>query len=109
MADTLKILAQSNPNAATLTDAYTVPSATSAIVSTGTVCNRSATPTKFRIAVAVAGAADDNKQYLYYDVEILGNDTFAFTLGLTLAATGVIRVYATLATLSFNFFGQELT
>ncbi len=109
MADTFKVLAQSNPTAATLTDIYTVPAATSTVISTIVVCNRSAAATSFRISIQVANAADDNKQYLYYDTIIPGNDTFVITLGITLATTDVIAVYATLATLSFNVFGVEVT
>ena len=109
MANTLKVLSQTNPGAATLTDSYTVPGATSATVSTITVANRSATATSFRISVAIAGAADNNVQYIAYDVPISGNDTIGFTIGVTLAATDVVRVYATLATLSFNVFGVEVT
>ena len=109
MANTYKVLAQSNPSAATLTDAYTVPAATSTVVSTISVCNRSAVATSFRISIQVANAADDNKQYLYYDTIIAGNDTFVAQLGISLATTDVIAVYATLATLSFNVFGVEIT
>ena len=109
MADTLKVLAQSNPVAATLTDAYTVPAATSTTVSSVVVANRSAVATTFRISVAVAGAADAAQQYLYYDMAISGNDTFVATIGISLAATDVVRVYATLATLSFSIFGVEIT
>jgi hypothetical protein len=109
MAETRKVLAQSIPAAATLTDAYTVPGATQAVVSTITVTNQSATATAFRLSVAIAGAADTAKQYISYDVPIAGNETKAFTMGITLGAADVIRVYATLATLSFNIFGVELT
>ena len=109
MAETRKVLGQSNPSAATLTDLYVVPGSTEAIVSSLTVTNRSGTATTFRVSVAIAGAANDNKQYLYYDLPIGGNDSFAATLGLTLAATDKVRVYATLATLSFNLFGIQLT
>ncbi len=109
MADTLKILGQSIPAAATLTDLYTVPAATSTVVSTITVCNQSAVGTSFRISIAVAGAADATKQYLYFDVPIAGNATFAATLGIDLATTDKIRVLATLATLSFNATGIEVT
>lgn len=107
--DTLKVLGQVNPNATTLTTLYTVPEATSATVSSVVVANRSATPTTFRISVAVAGAEDTEKQYLYYDVSIDGNDTFIATIGVTLATTDVVRCYATLATLSFQLFGVEVT
>lgn len=109
MAEAHKVLGQSNPVATTLTDAYTVPGATSTIVSSITVCNRSATATTFRLSIAVAGAANDNKQYIYYDEPIKGNRTFKITGGLTLTATDVVRVYATLATLSFSVFGTEVT
>jgi hypothetical protein len=59
--------------------------------------------------VAVAGLADTNKQYIAYDVPIAGVETKTFTLGIALGAADVVRVYATLATLSFNIFGVELT
>lgn len=108
MADTLKVLAQSNPSATTLTDAYTVPGAKSATISSIVVANRSATATSFRIAVAPAGAANANQHYLYYDQAIDGNSTFVATIGVTMATTDVLRVYATLATLSFNVFGVEV-
>jgi len=109
MAETLKVLGQSNPSAATLTDAYTVPGATQAAVSSLVVANRSSTPTHFRVSVAKAGAADSAEQYLYYDIPIIGNDTFIATIGVALETTDVVRVYATLATLSFNLFGVEKT
>ena len=107
MAATYKVLNQTAPSAASLTDAYTVPGATSTVGSSIVVCNRSATPTTYRISVAVAGAADATKQYLAYDSPIGANESIVFTIGFTLAATDVIRVYATLATLSFNVFGVE--
>ncbi len=108
MADSLKILGQSVPAAATLTDLYTVPASTNATISSITVCNTSATATTFRISVAIAGAASAFKQYIYYDQAIDGNSTYTATIGITLAATDVVRVYATLATLSFNAFGVEV-
>jgi len=109
MANTYKVLAQSNPSAASLTDIYTVPASTSAVISSVVVCNRSSVATSYRISIQVAGAVDNDKQYLYYDTVIAGNDTFVATIGITLATTDVIAVYATLATLSFNVLGVELT
>ena len=109
MAETRKVLYQIVPGAASLTDSYVVPGSTQAIVSSIVISNNSATPTAFRISVAIAGAADNSKQYLYYDTPIAGNDTFVATIGITLGAADKIRVYATLATLAFNVFGVELT
>lgn len=109
MADTYKILGQANPLAATLTSLYAVPGVTQTIVSTITVCNRSATPTTFRLSVAIAAAADALQQYFAYDVPIGANEAMSFTLGISLQASDVIRCYATLATLSFQAFGVEKT
>lgn len=109
MAEVLKTLAQLNPTATTLTTLYTVPAATTTVVSSIFVCNRSATATSFRLSVAVAGAADDNKQYIAYDCPIAGNATVPIIAGITLAATDVVRAYATLATLTFSVFGSEAT
>lgn len=109
MPDVYKVLGQSNPAAATLTDAYTVPASTEAVISSITVANRSATPTDFRISIAPAGAADSNEQYIAHTVPLGANEAKAFTLGIGLEATDVVRVYATLATVSFGIFGVEKT
>lgn len=109
MTDTPKSLGQVNPSATTLTDLYTVPAATSTVVSTISVCNRSATATTFRLSHAPAGAADALTHYYAYDAPIGGNDTVWFTGGLSLATTDKLRVYATLATLTIIAWGVEIS
>jgi hypothetical protein len=106
MADTYKVLGQSAPLAATLTTLYTVPALTSVIGSTLVIANRGAATT-VRVAIRVAGAAIADAQYLAYDLAIAANTTFTLTIGITLATTDVVSVYATLATVSFNLFGVE--
>lgn len=109
MADTLKVLGQSAPGATTETALYTVPGATTAIVNTLTICNRSATAATFRVSVDVAGGGTANKDYIYYDLPIAGNDTFVATMGITLGAADILNVYASTANLSFSAFGMERT
>lgn len=109
MTDTFKVLAQSAPAANTLTDLYTVPAATSTAASSIFVCNRDTAATTFRISVAIAGAADAVAQYLYYDLPIKANDTFVATVGITLATTDKIRVYAGGSLVTFSLFGLEIT
>lgn len=110
MATTPKILGQALPTNTSVTDLYTVPSATSATVSSVVVCNLSTSTRLFRISVAVAGAADASKQYLYWDVAIEPNDTFIATIGATLAATDKVRCRTNSASdLAFNCFGIEKT
>jgi len=109
MATAYKVLAQSNPSATTATTLYTIPSSTSAVVSTITVCNQAASAGSYRIAVRPAGATLAAQHYVAYDVAIAANDTTALTLGITLATTDVVTVYASSATMSFSAFGSELS
>ena len=104
-----KVLGQSNPSAATNTTLYTVPAATSTVISTLCICNRSATSTTYRVAIRVAGSALSDEEYIVYDATAPGNDSVYLTLGIALAATDVVTVYATAATLSFNAFGSEIS
>lgn len=109
MAQTYKVLAQAAPSATTLTDVYTVPSATIAVVSSMVVANRSASARTFRVSVAIAGAADTPAQYLAYDMAVPANDSIFLQLGITLAATDKLRAYVSAADLSINVFGVENT
>jgi glucose-6-phosphate dehydrogenase assembly protein OpcA len=109
MATTYKVLGQLAPSATTATTLYTVPAATSSIISTLVVANRANTAATYRIAIRVAGATLANEDYLAYDVTVGANDSTTLTLGITLAATDVVTVYASTANLSFNAFGSEIT
>lgn len=109
MADILKVLAQSAPLATTLTDLYTVPALTQVAVSSIVICNRGGSATKFRVSVAPAGAVDATSQYIYYDQSVPATDTFVATIGITLATTDKVRVYANNANLTFSLFGTEVT
>lgn len=109
MAITYRVLGQLAPAATTNTDLYTVGAGKSAVISTLTICNRSASSATYRIAVRPAAAPLANEDYIAYDTTIVGNDTVALTLGITLAATDIITVYASTNTLSFNLFGSEMS
>ena len=109
MPTTYKVLGQSAPSATTATTLYTVPSATSTVVSTINVCNRGGAVASFRIAIRPAAATLANQHYLAYDVGIPANDSIAVTIGVSLAATDVVTVYAATATISFAAFGAEIT
>jgi hypothetical protein len=47
--------------------------------------------------------------YLAYDVTVGALDTTTITLGVTLATTDVITVYASTANLAFQAFGSEIS
>lgn len=109
MADVYKILGQSAPAATTPTDVYTVGATTEAIVSSITVCNRSSTAATFRIATLVGGGTVANTDYIAYDADIGPNDFLVITLGIGLATTDQVEVYASTANLTFQVFGMEIT
>ena len=108
MATTYEVLGQSAPSAATDTALYTVPSATSAVVSTLSICNRGVSTT-FRVAVRPAGATLANQHYIVFDNIVNAGDSVFLTLGITLAATDVVTVRAGTADMSFSLFGSELS
>lgn len=109
MPQTHKILGQSNPAATTLTTLYTVPSATQAVCSTLSVCNTGATATTYRIAVRPAGASIAAQHYLAYDASVAAYDSILLTLGISIAATDVVSVYAGNTALAFHLYGVEVT
>lgn len=109
MATNYLVLGQAAPSATTDTTLYTAPAATQAVVSTVTACNRASTAGTFRVAVRPGGAAIANQHYLVFDANLAANQTIALTLGITLAATDVVTVRGSSASMSFSAFGSEIT
>lgn len=109
MAENLKTLGQALPAANTLTDLYTVPANTNASCSSLNVSNQTANAIAFRVSVAVAGAVDARKQYLYYDAVLPANLTVVLVNGISLGPGDVVRVQTDTLNVSFNLFGVEVT
>lgn len=103
-----KVLGQLAPSATTLTTLYTAPNPA---VTSGLVVTNLGASTTFRVAVRPAAAAIDPKHYIAYDQPINQGDSIPLPqgIGITLAATDVISVYAGHANLSFSLFGQEIS
>ena len=108
MVTTYLTLGQSNPAATTATTLYTCPSATQTVVSSIVICNQAAVAATYRLAIRKSGAVLAAQHYLVYDASIGANTTTSYTLGVTLAATDIITVYASTATMSFSAFGSEI-
>jgi hypothetical protein len=110
MPTTYKILGRKASAAAAMEELYAVPSSTSAVVSTITICNRSTASRTYRIAIKpLTGTTLATEHYIAYDVPIAANDTTALTLGITLATGNSIHVYASAADLTFQAFGSEIS
>lgn len=105
-----KVLGQVAAAATTAENLYTVPSGSSAVVSTIVVANRSTSARTYRLAVKpTTGTTLADSHYIAYDVTIPANDSTALTLGVTLTSGNVIVTYASAASsLTFSAFGSEL-
>ena len=110
MATTYKILGQLDSAATTMETLYTVPASTSTVISSINICNRATSSRTVRIAVRQSGGVLANNQYIAYDLAIAANDSIALSLGVTLATTDVVSVYASaVSSISWVLFGSEIT
>lgn len=105
MTDVWGALAQISPLATTLTDAYTCPTGKHATLQV-IACNTGGAAATIRVSHAVKGIADDIKQYVLYGKSVASGDTVV-TVRVTLAGGDLVRVYASLATVTFNVNGIE--
>ena len=106
---TYKVLGQSNPAATTETTLYTVGSANGAVVSSIVVCNQSASTATYRIAIRpTADSTTAAKHWIVYGASVNANDSTILTIGVTMAQSDKIQIYASSANLSFNAYGSEL-
>lgn len=108
MTTVYKVLGQSAPAANTATTLYTVPSGNAAVCSSITICNAGVANANVSVQVAVANAASATSQYIVYNNTVAVQDTLFMTLGITLAATDVVRVNSTGANVAFQLFGSEI-
>jgi hypothetical protein len=109
MATTYKVLGQLEPAATTETTLYTVPSATEAVCSTLSVCNRATAAATFRVRIKINNEADADKQFVMFDAPIAAKDTLLLTFGSTLGAGDVVRAYSSNADTAFSLFGSEIS
>jgi hypothetical protein len=88
---------------------YTVPAATSTVVSTITVCNTSSSSVIYSIGVNTS-TSFATAGYVVYQATIAGNDTVALTLGITLDTTNkYLLVSSSASTTVFSAFGSEIS
>jgi len=108
MPTTYKVLGQINPAATTETTLYTAGAA--AVVSSLVICNQTATAATYRIAVRPsADTATAAKHWIVYGATVAASDSSILTVGLTLASSDKIQVYASSANLSFSAYGSEIS
>ena len=108
MAFTPKILGQANATTS-VTALYTVPAATTVVVSTLAVANTTTSSATATVWICKNGASTSTTNVLLSAVPVTANNTTFFTLGMTLGAADVINVTSgTSGALTFHAFGSEL-
>jgi len=107
MASTYKILGQTTGSLSD-TNLYTVPSGSTAVLSTIVVCNTTGSALTYRLAAIPSGSTLANKHYIAYETAIASNDTTALTLGITLGSEDKLNIYGS-GSLSFSVFGSQLS
>ena len=107
--ETIKSASYLLPAANTLSTLYTVPSSTQAVVSTINVCNTASADATYRIAIVPNGVSITNANYIVFNATILGNETIAFTQGITMDSGDLLRVFASTASVAFNAFKMEIS
>ena len=109
MANTYKILGQSNPTTTANANLYTVPSGTAAVISSLVVTNVTDTEALVNVFVRENGASATTSNSILYEVPVAKNSVAAFTLGITMAAGDIITVRsATANAVAFHAFGSEV-
>lgn len=90
---------------------YTVPAATTAIISTIVVCNSSASDVTYRIGIDPDGTTPDLAagEFIVYDNTIGANDTITLSLGMTLEATEYLRISSSTTALNFQAYVMEIS
>ena len=108
----IKPLGQIQTTANTNTNVYVVPAATSAVVSTVTVCNQSANNVLVDVYARNGATALGNATYLAYQFPLSAADTLVLEPRLTMNATSVLSANVTGANaasnVSVNAFGIEV-
>jgi len=107
VSDIIKVLGQLDSSATTQQTLYTVPDLTQTTVSSFVACNRTGSAITFRLRINIAGASDDDKQFLYYGKSVAANDTFTAVIGMCLGQKDVVKTYASATNMSFTLFGVE--
>lgn len=108
----IKTLGQIQTTANTNTNVYVVPAATSAVVSTVTICNQSANNVLVDVYARNGGTALGNATYITYQFPLGAADTLVLEPRLTMNATSIISANVTGANaasnVSVNAFGIEV-
>lgn len=103
-------IAQAKPAAGVLQRLYVAQTNRSCSITALTACNQVANVAQIRVAVRSANLPLDEKHWIYYDLAVAPNNTFAVNFeknGIALGPADAIDVYSDIGSCSFTIFGTE--
>jgi hypothetical protein len=100
---------QGTASTSTYSTLYSVPSGKSAVISTISIANLSATDATYRIAILDTETTPTSTDWLVYDSVVAGNDSTFISVGITLTATQRIRISSSANTTTFMCFISEIS
>lgn len=103
---------QGTAGVTTYANLYNTGAASTAVVSTISVCNTASATATYRISIvpsSASAAAPSASNWIVYDAAVAANDTTLLTIGATLGNSQFIRVSSSANTVTFNAFVSEIT
>jgi hypothetical protein len=112
MAQSFKRLGAINPSANTQTNVYVVPAATSAVVSTISICNQDSANVSYSIALMDSSQFNSSAPAATFIVRgavVPAADSIILTIGLTANAGSIFVANTNNPNVSFSMFGSEIS
>jgi len=100
---------QGTASASTYATLYSTPAATTAVLSTISICNTASTAATYRIGVCGSASSPGVGEHVVYGATVPANDTVFLTVGLSLSALKFIRVSSSANTVDFCGSVAEIT
>jgi hypothetical protein len=112
MANAYLRLGAINPTSNTQSNVYVVPAATSAVISTITICNQSVSNASYSLALMNAtefASPAPAPTYIIRGATVPAADTIILTLGLTANAGSILVANTSNSSISFCAFGSQIS
>ena len=88
---------------------YSTDGSTTAVLSTISICNTSASSITYRIAIMGSAGTPSAENWIVSDAIVAGKNTAFITAGITLGNTQFLRVSSSGTDLAFSVFISEIT
>lgn len=100
---------QGTSSVGTYATLYNTGAATTAVISTISICNTSTSTQTYRIGIMGSAGTPGAADWLVYDAAVAAKDTAFLTIGLSLGNSQYIRVSSSANSLAFTAYVSEIS